>query len=499
MFLFDRLAEFLGYSKKSQQPSKRNFTAAGHNRLTSSWKSVQASADLAIYKDLKTLRGRSRELAMNNDYVKRFLNLCKNNIIGWQGITLQCKAKDSNGKLDKLGNSEIESAFKRWAKKGNCDVTGRLSWIEFQRLFIDTVAKDGEVIVRKVKNFDNDFGFALQIIDPDLLDENLNRDLGNGRRIRMGIELDEWGRPQAFYLLKQHPNDLSPYSTYQYTDKYQRIPASEIIHAFDPLRPSQNRGIPWAHAAMFRLHMLGCYEEAELVAARTGASKMGFFERAEDGEGYQGDEYDSDGNIISEAEPGTFEQLPPGVKLHEWDPQHPAGNFGNFVKAILRGIASGLGVTYHNLANDLEGVNFSSIRSGTLEERDCWMTLQLWVIENLHEQVFPDWLEMAMLHGQVNLPFSKFDKFNTASWQPRRWPWVDPLKDQEATLLSAKMGARSLADIIREAGRDPDDVFDEIAETKQKLEKLGLQGVLGFLFSTKEAKITANDGKSKNE
>ena len=40
-------------------------------------------------------------------------------------------------------------------------------------------------------------------------------------------------------------------------------------------------------AALTRLKMLDGYEEAELVAARTAASKMGFF-TSPDGDGYSG-------------------------------------------------------------------------------------------------------------------------------------------------------------------------------------------------------------------
>ena len=39
------------------------------------------------------------------------------------------------------------------------------------------------------------------------------------------------------------------------------------------------------------------------------------------------------------------------------------------------------------MANDLEGVNFSSIRSGTLEERDKWAADQQWFIETVLERI----------------------------------------------------------------------------------------------------------------
>ena len=43
-------------------------------------------------------------------------------------------------------------------------------------------------------------------------------------------------------------------------------------------RPGQSRGVTWFAPVMVSIRMLEGYQEAELVAARAGASKMGFFE-----------------------------------------------------------------------------------------------------------------------------------------------------------------------------------------------------------------------------
>lgn len=460
---------------------RRGFAAARIDRLTSSFRPSYTSVDQEIFRDLAVLRGRSRELANNDPYVKKFLQLCKANVVGPTGIALQSQAKDTNGKLDKGATRQIEDAFARWSKRGVCDVTGKLSWTDVQELVIETVARDGECLVRQVRNYNgNVFRFALQILEADQLEVTYNEDLGNGSYVRMGIEFNVWGRPVAYHILTKHPGDMTLYAPSK--AKRERLPADEIIHVYDPLRPGQSRGIPWLHAAILRLNMLGGYEEAELVAARTGASKMGFFVPNPEGAGeYQG-EKDEMGNLIMEAEPGSFEVLPTGMDFKQWDPDHPSGNFGPFVKAALRGISSGIGVSYNGLANDLEGVNFSSIRSGVLEERDQWMMVQRWFIETLCEPVFEGWLDMAMLTKQVNLPFSKFEKFKEASWQGRRWQWVDPEKDMQANLLALQMGTKTVEDVIRETGRDPETVLEAVAKSLERLAALGLTDVIDFIY-----------------
>jgi capsid protein len=109
--------------------------------------------------------------------------------------------------------------------------------------------------------------------------------------------------------------------------------------------------------------MLHGYREAELVAARVAASKMGFI-TSPDGDGYTEDDLEDTHAPVMSAELGSFEQLPTGMDIKLFDPTHPTSAFSDFHKAVLRGIASGLGVSYASLASDLENVNYSSIRQG---------------------------------------------------------------------------------------------------------------------------------------
>lgn len=71
-----------------------------------------------------------------------------------------------------------------------------------------------------------------------------------------------------------------------------------------------------------------------------------------------GDDIDNDGAPIMDASPGTFAQLAAGQDFKEFDPQYPNGEFDSFHKAVLKGIASGLGVSYTALSNDLEATSY---------------------------------------------------------------------------------------------------------------------------------------------
>ena len=62
------------------------------------------------------------------------------------------------------------------------------------------------------------------------------------------------------------------------------------------------------------------------------------------------------------------------------------------VSRRMIGSCASAAVGGRNRANDLTSVSFSSIRSGTLEERDQWMSIQEWFIEDFFSGVTESWL-----------------------------------------------------------------------------------------------------------
>lgn len=446
-------------SRKKTVRKFRNYKATQSGNLFADWISGSSNADSNIRFNLRKIRDRCREQARNNDYAKRYLQLLVTNVVGQNGIRFQSKARNLDGNLDQLGNQTLEREWKRWSKKGNCTIDGKLSFLDAQKLFIETLARDGEVLIRHITSNNSNDPYRIQFLDADYLDEEENKVLNNDEEIIMGVKLDKYKKPVSYYLFKEHPHNL-------YHGKYDRkhieVPAEDILHAYQIERPEQTRGVPFMTTALTRLRMLDSYEEAELVAARVGASKMGFF-TSPAGDGYVGEDTDDGYTPIMSAEAGTFEQLPEGMTLQQFDPQHPTSGFDAFHKSVLRGIASGLGVSYVSLANNLEGVNYSSIRQGTLEERDNYRILQQFMIEHFIEPIFNKWLLQTMsFKDNFLLPPDKYDKFaDSATFIGRSWGWVDPVKEVKANVEGLQAGVVTMQDIQANYGRDVEELFEQ--------------------------------------
>lgn len=451
----------------------RTYDAAQFSRLTSDWLQAWIQSALQdVRYDNRTLRARARDLERNNPHVKRFLRLVEKNVIGPNGILLQPRNRMLRGeKLHEAANDTLAASWTDWTRKDHCTVTGSMSWNSASRLILRTMVRDGEAFVRKWRYADNSHGFAIQILDADLVDEYYEvRALPNGNCIRMGIEFDRFGRAAAYHVWNQHPQDTGwgnqPLAR-------ERIPASEIEHLFIPQRAGQPRGVTWLHAVMKTLKIDGGYSEAELVAARTAAAKMGFIITTGDDAGPDPTADDDASDRVMDASPGAIEELEPGQDFRQWDPQHPSGNFRAFKGAILRETSMGLDVAAASLTGDLSDVNYSSIRTGVIDERDTWKEVQYWIIEHLHDPVFRAWLPCAQLTGACPLS-GPAERWYDVAWRPRGWAWTDPLKDTQAAVIDVGNGFNSPIRVCAENGDDFFEIIEEIALAQNTAKALGV-------------------------
>jgi lambda family phage portal protein len=465
-----------GSSQSTQRPMQlRRFQAARLDRLSADWIATEQSINQELRGDLNRLRARGRELRHNNDYAMKFVGMCQANIIGPGGIRLQSRVQDANGVPDRLASAAIEAGWADWSRMA--DITGQQSLRDLCETLVGSMPSDGEFLVRMVSGAaaGNKYGFALQVIDVDRIDTTYNTsNAANGNSVIMGVEVNSYRRPVAIHVFAAHPNDGTGSSRQRV-----RLELTDTLHRFKVERAEQLRGIPWMAPGMLSLHHLGNFKLSALLAAEHGANHYGFF-TTPDGQAPLGTD-DADGQPIVASQPGTFDTLPQGVGFQAYDSKYPNEVFGPFVKTTLQRIASGWRVAYHSLANDLEGVSYSSIRSGALEERDRWADDQEWFIAAFMEPVFQAWLQAALLMGAITmpngsaLPAAKREKFSRHEWQARRWEWVDPKGDMEAKILAVKAGLMAPQDLAAAMGYDFDDTLSAIAAAQTLAAQLGVK------------------------
>lgn len=465
--------------------------------------SVDEKAAILIYQERRNLvrrwaatktRRRLREMVVARDLDK-------------------AKATILAGQLDVFANKLIEDRWTEWKRAEFCDVRGRRPYTVLQQLRLLSAARDGDLFIRHIRDPKvNKFGYAIQLVNSEWCDHWLNTSLPGGNEIRMGVEyeMSSWGlgRPVAFYFIKRQPRDWEyaypvGYLNFQPGQTHDRIPADEIIHYARYLDIDSTRPAPWSVSVIPKSRQLDQYELAEVIAARVASCKMGWLYSDVIPEGGISDQPDPtkiNGEMMG-AKPGSIHGLPYGVKFQEFDPNHPNGNFDAFRKGMLRSWCAGLpGANYNIIANDAEGVSYSTGRIFSLDDRELWKLLQRFDIDVAERPIFEQWLNSSLAVGAIPLPLAKFTKFNKPHFSGRRWGWVDPGADAEANKEQLLMGLTSRARLCDDSGVDFEDILFELAEEEMLIEELGLNAIsLENLSSKKGDKAEEDDTDEEDD
>lgn len=446
----------------------RLFAGAKMDRLTADFFSGTTSGAQDTRMDLRVLRARSRTLVRDTPQAKRACDLFVENVIGAHGILLKPAALNAAGNADQSINDQVLDAWQDWGTPEHCSVDGVYGFPELEQQIMRVWPMDGEILVRMLEGPQfGKYGFQLQLIDADQLDQTYNAEpFGDGRWVRQGVELNKWGRPIAYWIWQGHPNDTR-------RGERLRIPADDIIHLHLPWRVGATRGVPWFHAVVQAINMSGGYFESALVAARVAASAMGAIKTSIDPDPLQ--EQDPEASEVPvDFDPGKLFRLASGEEIQKLDWNHPNTSFADFDRAVDRKISTGIGVSYTSLSGDLTAVNYSSIRAGLISERDLYKLLQQRLIRYLHARVYLRWLRMAQLMGEVSISATQIKQASRVRWQPRGWPWVDPRADIEALEGEIALGINSRTNAAAERGRDYEKVLEQLDQEQQLAESYGV-------------------------
>ena len=435
------------------------------------------SANAEVWRSLATLRDRSRDLCRNNDYARGAVQKLVDNVV-YTGIHFQAQVKQlrDSTKSDERINNAIETVWKKWADNPLfCHTAGELTLAEIQQLAFRSWLESGEVFIRLVrKRFeDSPVPFALEVIEADCCADDYNT-VHNGNQVIMGMELNKWKRPVAYWFYADHPGD-----THKSTSrKVKRIPASEIIHLYFRDRPGQLRGVPILASSLLRLKNVGDYEEYEQIAAKAAACIMAFVTTPDADLLGEPNTTGSDEILPADEKlsPGIMRYLASGETLEAFDPKRPNPNVTGFIECQLRATGAGIGSSYESVSNDYSKTNYSSSRLSLLQARDRFKVLQIAFISKFCRRVYADWLEMAVMGGA--LPFADYelrpDRYFSIRWTPRGWSWVDPHKEINATITAIKSGLTTLTEEIAKQGGDFEDNIKILAREREILASYGI-------------------------
>ena len=447
------------------------------------------SADAELKKGLRTILGRCRDQGRNNPTIAGAIRRIVNNTVR-AGIHPQFQFKASDGHADSKTNRAWELLFNRWARYA--DTRGKKSLWKIQRLTLSSMWTDGECYIHRT--YDDSIPgippLRLEMLERDHLDLTVDGELANGHVARQGKELDPaTGQVVAYHLHRHHPGDYQALRG-RHPGESVRIPASEIIDVWDQERISQYHGVSWLAALVMEAYDLEEYRAYERIGAKLAAAfglfiKSNYPDLGHPGIGLQQAPGQSTepgwpqtwDEMPDYIEPGRIQSLPFGTDLVVASHNRPGTQYEPYVKESRRTQSTGLGMSYEAYANDYTAASYSSVRSGSLEERLSYQGMQMFLDEEVNQKVAAWFLESCWLAGLNPVPMPEYRRnpwIYHEAVQPQNpgWSWVDPLKDGQAAKVKIAEAMSSRRREAAAAGVDWDENLEELLEEERLLTPL---------------------------
>jgi lambda family phage portal protein len=440
--------------------------------------------------DLDVTRAQARDLYRRNPYARGTVNSIVANLVG-TGIKPRPSVMDSQGNLDEKFNDAAEESWKRWAE--SCDITGRKSFYDCQRMVQKELFVAGECLVslgyatdgRKVP-------LVVEVIPSERLADKQDLQPKTGGKTIQGVEFDSAGRLANYWLFPNHPGEA------MFSSAPKPYPASQILHIYEELEPGQVRGLTRFLTTAEWFEGLAQYLDYELIGSRVRSAFAvmilragGLFKLPSTGDA--ADEKDDAGNDIDYLEGGMVFHGKSGDDIKSAAPAIANTAFEPFVKLMLSGIARGMDVSYELVSRDLSQVTYLSARQGENQDRRHWEPQQESLNRALNQPVWRRFITDSMLAKQVPRRGERTD-FTSVDFIRPGWDWIDPGKDVAADILACQAGFMSPLEAIRRKGRDPKKVLQEMAQFKTWADELGLKPAI--FESTKPAPPMAPEDPS---
>lgn len=462
------------------------YEAGSQTRRTIGWRAPTASANAGVLSNLTTLRDRSRAATRNDGYAKGIVDKKVANVIG-TGIKPMSLAPASvvvphpvTGQPVPLPEA-IEALWLLWTDESDAD--GLLDFYGQQEQAVRAMLEGGESFTRiRPRALEDGLSvpLQLQVLEPELCPHTHNA-WSADVRIRAGIEFNRIGRRVAYWLHPARP-ELDDYDASQ----LRPVPAHNIAHLFEPLRPGQLRGLPVLTQALITLHETGKYKDATILKQQLSNMFVAFLKRPPmtgDAEllhpmSGQPVQASDDGKPLLPLEPGMFQELDPGQEVQFSTPP-PATGYPDFMRQVLFGVAAATNVPYEVLTGDMRGVNDRTVRVVLNEFRRHVQALQHHlVVHQFCRPIWQAWMDRVFLSQALPIPLDYLANpkpWTAVKWVAQGWPYIHPVQDIEADKQAVRSGFTSRSGVVSGRGEDVGVIDREQAEDNARADRLRLR------------------------
>ena len=477
---------FRRYQMVRALEASRKFEAAQESRERRLAKS-KGSADTTNMRAVEVLRWRARDLDENYDIASGILDVLESKIVGSEIVAHPMIMMEGGQDLAVDLNRHVAELYREWAIRP--ETTRQCSLGKAQRLGARSWMRDGECFIQhldgNVSGLEHSTAvpYSFELLEADLVPMTLRQVTIDGKFLRYGVLVDEWGKPEEYIVLLRHPGDgmfgffgqvRSGSRTAVSATDTKRVPAHDISHIKHVKRIHQTRGIS-AFATVFnRLADLKDYEESEQTAARIGAYVSLAITKSVDAAGT-----DTGNSSPREMDwmPGMiFDQLVAGEEVKSIKNERPSNQIMPFRQGALMAVSSGTRAGYSSIAKDYNGT-YSAQRQELVESEVHYSVMTEEYISMQVRPTYRRFINMANMGGLIPRELLRGVDMATLFKAAYRGPsvaYIDPMKEINHELIGVQAGFFSKQTVQLKRGHNPFDVDAEIEQERKREKEKGI-------------------------
>lgn len=475
--------------------------AGGRGPVMADWFAQLRSADLDWIPNRNPTVARARDTVRNDPVGASAVSRRINGAVGrgWR-LSARPNARALGISVEaarELGSAQ-EVEFRHFANGHafEIDAERRLGLGGLLRVFGAHVLVDGEALGLTEWAPDEGTRYAtrLRAVDPDRLSNPRGR--MDDAALRGGVERNGAGVPIRYWIRERHPADMGIDSlrwTWTGYDRFTAWGRPQVLHAFDPQRAEQTRGVSRFAAALKSFRSLSKFTDATLQSATINALMVAFVKSSSGPEAVseylQVDDLKAfeasregfyDENPVSLAGGARMPVLPFGDEIQMQTASRDVASFDAFVRANIRLIAASLGVTYEELSMDYSQTNYSSARAAMVHAWAETLSLSAILEAQIVRPFYVAFLEEAFDRGYLTAPagapdfYDAIDAYAEAKWIGPGRGYIDPTKEIDAAAARIEAGISTLEDECADQGKDWEEVLEQRARELAREAELGL-------------------------
>lgn len=421
---------------KSGSVSKKTLKQAGAAQFNSvSWSSNRAqiygtAVDFSVDytpADRVEMMKRLRYGERNCGLVRQILGDFVTYVPGADGIKHQSHCADT------AKAALYDEWFADWAM--SCDLSGRFSWADAQRILTRAAVRDGDSFALLVVS---DGKPKLQLIESHRVSNPEGDTIPKG--MLDGVQFDSVGR-------------IAGYSVIQGDKTAKLVPAASVCHILEQDYSSGSRGLPllqhsWSDIQtedeLLRLEALAVKNDADFtrVLVKNGGYVPNNLAAELSGTS-------TNGSDLASKMGGKLAVLEPGEDLKSLTSNRPSPVFVGFLEAIQRDIARGTGLPYEFTGNPsaASGGALRLIAAKADRTFGRWQTI---LIERLCQKVWGFVIGTAIANG--DLPDAP--DWNKVSWTTPKRLTIDAGRDAAQDRADLELGLLSPSELYAQRGLD---------------------------------------------